>query len=239
MRTGGQPRVPPAGSIPPRRQHRRPRRHRAVKLRGRDCQVAAAAGSQRRPTVRGQREGNGRVAQRVAPDQAGDGRIFGRRRHQGGQARRQVSKQVPRCDGGARRPRGRTVPAQAVLRYDDLGSPPGRRGADDGQVGGDRHARQRLTPEAQRPHRQQIIGGANLGSAVPLDGQPQVAAGDPAPVVGNRDARAPAALHLDGDTAGAGIERVIQQLAHDGQRTLDHFTGGNTRGDGRWQRLYP
>ena len=149
------------------------------------------------------------------------------------------SKQVPGCDGGARRPRGRTVMAHAALRDDDLGSPPGRGGTDDGQVGSDGHARQRLTPETQRLHRQQVIGGANLGRAVPLDGQPQVAAGDPAPVVGDRDARAPAALHLDGDASRTGIERVVQQLAHDGQRTLDHFTGGNTRSDGRWQRLYP
>jgi len=47
------------------------------------------------------------------------------------------------------------------------------------------------------------------------------------PVVGDQDARQAAAVGLDLDPGGAGVERVLDQLLDGARRAFDHLAGGD------------
>ena len=52
-----------------------------------------------------------------------------------------------------------------------------------------------------------------------------IGAGDAVAIVAHRDLTEAAGMQLYDDLVGAGIERVVDQLAHDRERPLDHFAG--------------
>ena len=145
------------------------------------------------------------AARRGVEEEIGDGdawfRGAGRRRRRGGFCRRRF-----RCGCRARVFAGR-------------GS---KRDAGDG---GDR--RQRLAAKAERGNGEQIVGGAQLGGGVALEGEQRVVAIHAVAVVGDADELAAAGFDLDADAAGAGVERVFEQLLDDGGGTIHHLAGGD------------
>ena len=54
----------------------------------------------------------------------------------------------------------------------------------------------------------------------------------PVAVVSDANEPPPAAVGKHVDSAGAGIERVLDQLLHHARRTLDHLAGGDAVDDG-------
>ena len=58
---------------------------------------------------------------------------------------------------------------------------------------------------------------------------------DAGAVIGHAHAAPAPALDGDRDVARAGIQRVLDQLFDHGGRPLDHFAGGDLRGDGLGQ----
>ena len=60
-----------------------------------------------------------------------------------------------------------------------------------------------------------------------LDRELEVGTAHAAAVVGDADQPAAAAVGCDFDAAGAGIERVLDELLHHARRTLDHLAGGD------------
>ncbi len=60
-----------------------------------------------------------------------------------------------------------------------------------------------------------------------LDGQGQFAVGDAVAVVLDDEAADAAGDQLELDLAGAGVQRVVHQFAHDGGRAFDDLAGGD------------
>jgi len=62
---------------------------------------------------------------------------------------------------------------------------------------------------------------------MPLHRQRQIGGDHAFAVVGNPDEPPSAAVDEHIDAAGAGIERIFDELLHHARRTLDHLTGGD------------
>jgi hypothetical protein len=102
---------------------------------------------------------------------------------------------------------------------------------------GDRQAGHRadrgqgLAPEAHGVDAQQVpqavLVGGQLGGGVALDGHRQLVGGQAAAVVGHQDAGQAAAVGLDLDPRGAGVDGVVDQLLDGAGRPLDHLAGGD------------
>ena len=90
---------------------------------------------------------------------------------------------------------------------------------------------QRLAAKAQRGDGEQVVGGAQLGGGVALEGQQGVVAVHALAVVGDADELAPARLDLDADAVGAGVQSVLQQLLHHRGRPVHHLAGGDLVGN--------
>ena len=60
--------------------------------------------------------------------------------------------------------------------------------------------------------------------------QQSVVAHHAAAVVGDADQLPPSALDRDDDAAGAGVERILQQLLDHRSRPVDHLAGGDLVG---------
>ncbi len=60
-----------------------------------------------------------------------------------------------------------------------------------------------------------------------LDRQRQLVGAEPDAVVGDQDARKPAAVGLDLDPPRAGVDGVLDQLLDRARRPLDHLSGGD------------
>jgi hypothetical protein len=73
----------------------------------------------------------------------------------------------------------------------------------------------------------QIAGVVDLAGGVPLKCQGAVLRLDPAPIVRNPDLFDAAALDLDGDHGGAGIDGVFDKLFDDGNGAFNDFTSGD------------
>jgi hypothetical protein len=99
--------------------------------------------------------------------------------------------------------------------------------AGDGQLGhrGDRG--QRLAAETHGRHRLQLGQAGDLAGGVALQGQRQLRGRDAAAVVLDHDAAHAASQQPHGDLARAGVQRVVDQFAHDGGRPLDHLARGD------------
>ena len=90
---------------------------------------------------------------------------------------------------------------------------------------------QRLAAKAEGGDGEQIVGGAQLGGGVALEGQQRVVAIHAVAVVGDADEPAPAGFDLDADAGGAGVERVLQQLLHHRGGPVHHLAGGDLVGN--------
>jgi hypothetical protein len=77
----------------------------------------------------------------------------------------------------------------------------------------------------------QIVGSAQFGGCVALEGEQGVVAIHALAVVGDADQLAPAGFHFHANARGAGVQRILQELLHDGGRTVDHLAGGDLIGD--------
>ncbi len=82
---------------------------------------------------------------------------------------------------------------------------------------------QRLAPEAERPHAQQVVQIAQFARRVALEGEGDLVRADAAAVVRDANALQPAAAHLDDDLPRPGIERVLDQFLDDRGGRLDHL----------------
>jgi len=67
---------------------------------------------------------------------------------------------------------------------------------------------------------------------VALNREREIGARHTLAVVGDRNEPPAAAIGQHIDAAGAGIERVFDQLFHDARRTLNHFARGDAVDDG-------
>jgi hypothetical protein len=94
------------------------------------------------------------------------------------------------------------------------------------------NGRQCFTAKAEAGHPDQVGRGGDLAGGVPLEREHGIVASHAAAVIGDANEGATTVLdvHLDGGRAR--VERVLDQLLHDGRRSLHHFTGSDLVGDG-------
>src|SRR2546422_3676022 len=85
----------------------------------------------------------------------------------------------------------------------------------------------RSPSEAERRHADQVRGIADLAGGVARQRQDRVLAAHPLAVVAHPDERLPPVLDRHADRPSAGVERVLDELLHDGGRPLDHLAGGD------------
>jgi hypothetical protein len=105
------------------------------------------------------------------------------------------------------------------------GAPP--RAARQREAGDGANGRQRLAAEAQRRDGVQVLVVLELGGRMALERQRQLLRRHADAVVGDADQRAPAVAQVDGDSGGAGVERVFDQLLDGRGRALDDLAGGD------------
>src|SRR5690606_27608131 len=141
---------------------------------------------------------------------------------------RSVVEEIPHLDGRAARVRGRTHVAElpAVRGDTKAAVGPGRpRRQDEARYR--RDARQRLAAEPHRDERLEIVERRDLARRVPGQRERQLVRLDARAVVAHADQPGAAVLDLDVDTPCAGVERVLDELLHDGRGPLDHLAGGD------------
>jgi hypothetical protein len=83
------------------------------------------------------------------------------------------------------------------------------------------------TAETNGRDRLQLVQRRDLAGGMALERQRQLGGRDAAAVVLDDDAAHAAGHQLDEDIPGAGIQRVVHQLAHDRGRALDDLAGGD------------
>ena len=86
---------------------------------------------------------------------------------------------------------------------------------------------QRLPAKAHGADRFQVVQRADLAGGMAAQCQRQLGRLDADAVVFHHDAAHAAGHQLDVDLRGAGIQRVVHQLAHHGSRALHHLAGGD------------
>ena len=90
---------------------------------------------------------------------------------------------------------------------------------------GDRcNRRQRFPPESQRSDPVEVNGRLHLTGRMPQKGSRRILSTHPAAIVGDPQIAHAAILNFNRDIAGAGVNRVFNQLLDDRGRTLDHLT---------------
>ena len=139
--------------------------------------------------------------------------------------RRRAEEQLAHLDGGALRAGGRRELAGA--RVQPLRVRGRRRAADQRQLRHRRDRRQRLAAEAHRGHRLEVVERADLAGGVALERERQLGRLDADAVVLDQDGAHAARDQADVDLRGAGVERVVDQLAHHGRRPLDDLARGD------------
>ena len=90
---------------------------------------------------------------------------------------------------------------------------------------------QRLAAEPHGGEREQVIGAANLGGAVPLEGQARVGVGHAHAIVNNLYQCPSGILEDNLDVVGTGINGVLHQLLDDRGRALDYLASSNLVGN--------
>ena len=101
------------------------------------------------------------------------------------------------------------------------------RAAGDRQLGDRADRRQRLAAEAHRHHLLEIVQRADLAGGMAAQRQRQLGFGDALAVVLDDDRAHAAGDQPHRDAGGAGVQRVVDQLAHHRGRALDHLAGGD------------
>ena len=81
--------------------------------------------------------------------------------------------------------------------------------------------------EAEGGDGEEVVGGAELGGGVALEGEEGVVLDHAVAVVGDADEFAAAGFDLDADAGGAGVERVFEEFFDDGGGAFDDFAGGD------------
>jgi hypothetical protein len=148
------------------------------------------------------------------------------------QSRRGGIEQVAHLDPGAlAERRGLGLRLLAAFDRDRPGVRLGRMAGDNRQARDRADRGQRLAAETERADREQIIA-VELRSGMPLDREHEILAAHALAVVANADEPATARFGDDFDAAGAGVERVLDELLDDARGTLDHFAGGDAVDDG-------
>ncbi len=168
-------------------------------------------------------EADARMRDRETPDDLRNRLRFGAVALQELQARRRGGEKVRDLDARARRRRGRTDrPLRTRLDEDRRAGLGVRRARRDRKPrhGSDRG--QGLAPEAERRDGEKIAV-RELRGGVALDREFEILGAHAAPVVDDPDQPAPSRRDGDRNRAGAGIERVLDELLHGRGRTLDHF----------------
>jgi hypothetical protein len=95
------------------------------------------------------------------------------------------------------------------------------------EIGNRRDGGQRLAAKAHRAHRLQIGQAGDLAGGMALHRQHQLVGRDAAAVVFHHDAAHAAGHQPHGDLAGAGVQRVVDQLTHHRGRPFHHLAGGD------------
>ncbi len=70
----------------------------------------------------------------------------------------------------------------------------------------------------------------DLAGGVAFEGELEVTRGDAAAIVADADEGDPTVFGFDGDACAACVDRVVEQLANDGDRALDDLSRGDARG---------
>ena len=126
---------------------------------------------------------------------------------------RNVVEEVPDLDGGPERM------ADGLRNVTILPDPPAgllaARAGRDGEPGHRRDAGERLAPESEARHPEQVFRGFDLARRVAFEREGEVLAPDPAPVVGDPQGAGAAHLELDRHRARPRIQAVLEEL-------LDH-----------------
>ncbi len=177
-------------------------------------------------------EGDARLAQRGGLDDLGDARRLGGGGLEELAARRHVEEQLAHLDHGARGAAGGGDHGLGAAVDGDAGAlglaalagaqlEPAHRG----------DAGERLTAEAEGADGDEIVELADLAGGVAEDGQARVFAVHAGAVVGDADQLDAAGLDVDADAAGAGVERVLEQLLDDAGGALDDLARGDLVGE--------
>ena len=189
------PQLPAFGRLAMVERQQQPRRLRVVDGRPGRARRAVAGAGERGPPVQLQPERDRRIGERAVLEHARDRPRLGARRAQEGAPRRQPREQIARLDARPRRARRaalrRRSPAAEARRRRRRLPRHARRAVD---LGSRDDRRQRLAAEAERSHREQLLGAAQLRGRVPLEGVGELFGGNPAAVVAHADAVDPAAL---------------------------------------------
>ena len=94
----------------------------------------------------------------------------------------------------------------------------------------DGDGREGFAAEAEGGDGEEVVGGAELGGGVALEGEQGVVVDHAVAVVGDADELAAAGFDLDADAGGSGVEGVFEELFDDGGGALDDFAGGDLVG---------
>src|SRR5204862_4220648 len=97
------------------------------------------------------------------------------------------------------------------------------------RAGGD--GRERLAAEPARHDRGEIVIAADLRRRMLLEREQGVVPIHAAPIVAHENESLASFLELDVDATGARVERVLDELLHDGRGTLDDLARGDAVGE--------
>ncbi len=86
---------------------------------------------------------------------------------------------------------------------------------------------QGFAAEAEGGDGEEVVGGAELGGGVALEGEECVVLDHAVAVVGDADELAAAGFDLDADAGGSGVEGVFEEFFDDGGGAFDDFAGGD------------
>ena len=121
---------------------------------------------------------------------------------------------------------------QALVARQDLSA--GLAVAGDGAQPQFRHrgnAGQRLAAKSQGLDACEVVDGGQLAGAVAFDGHGNFVGRDAAAVVRDVDQRLAALFDRNVDVTGAGVEGIVEELAHHRGRALDHLARGDLAAD--------
>ena len=102
---------------------------------------------------------------------------------------------------------------------------------DDAQAADGGDACKRLAAKAERSDAPQVVGHGELAGCVPCEGEWEVRWVDPSAVVTDSKERKAPSPDLEDDGFGAGVDGVLGQLLHGGDRPLHDLTRGDEGDD--------
>ena len=172
-----------------------------------------------------------RVREGVVRDERGDVAELGGLATEEFAAGGGVEEEVADGDGGAGRQAG-IFDAEDIAAGDleagadfVVGGAGVERKAGDGGDGG-----QGFSAEAERGDGEEVVGGAELGGSVALEGEERVVAAHTVAVVYDADELAAAGFDFDADARGVCVEGVFEEFLDYGGGTLNHLARGDLVG---------